>query len=124
MKLRLRENSVRLRLLQSEIKLLKESGSVSENITFGNTQILTYRLQISAEGRAISAKFQDNQIIVEIPSESAENWINSEQVELKNEQNSNAGKPLSILIEKDFVCIDRPLDSDNADAFPHPKLNC
>ena len=31
---------------------------------------------------------------------------------------------LKITVEKDFVCVERPLDEDNKDAFPHPKMNC
>ncbi|MGC2234856.1 MAG: hypothetical protein WA584_01675 [Pyrinomonadaceae bacterium] len=124
MKLRLRENSLRLRLLQSEIKLLKESGSVSETISFGASQILIYRLQISLEARAISAYFQNNEIIVEIPFQMANNWINTEEVGLKFKQKIADETHLSILIEKDFVCVERPFDADNKDAFPHPTAKC
>lgn len=124
MKLRLRDNSLRLRLLQSEVTRLKETGSVSETIKFGASQILIYRLQISLDAQAISAHFQNNEIIVEIPIDIAGRWVNSEQVGLKAEQTVGDGKALSILIEKDFVCIDRPLDADNKDAFPHPKIKC
>lgn len=123
MKLRLRENSIRLRLLQSEIKLLKESGAVSETITFGESQILIYRLQIS-DVPEIKASCRDNKIIVEIPVQTANIWINSEQVGLQFNQNIADAKLLSILIEKDFVCTERPMDADNKDAFPHPKMNC
>lgn len=120
MKLRLRKNSIRLRLLQSEIKLLKESGSVSETITFAPGQILFYNLQISENAQFISAHFLNNQIIVEIPFEIAQNWINTETIGIKIDTRES----LTILIEKDFVCIERPSDADNADAFPHPKLKC
>lgn len=124
MKLRLRENSIRLRLLQSEVKNLKENNSVSEKITFGKSQILSYRVQVSDKAKAISASFQSDEIIVEIPREIADNWINTALVGLKTEQEVDDGMTLSILIEKDFVCIERPADADNADAFPHPKMNC
>jgi hypothetical protein len=124
MKLRLRENSIRLRLLQSEVKNLKEGGSVSEAIAFGKSQILVYRLQVSDKARAISASFQNDEITIEIPREIADDWINTAQVGLQTEQQIDDGKPLSVLIEKDFVCIERPADADNADAFPHPKMKC
>jgi hypothetical protein len=124
MKLRLRENSIRLRLLQGEVKNLSESGSISETITFGNSQILVYRLQISETAQTISASFQNGEIIVQIPRETADNWINTVQVGLQTEQEIDGGKLLTILIEKDFVCVERPTDADNADAFPHPKMNC
>lgn len=124
MKLRLRENSIRLRLLQGEVKTLNESGSISEKITFGASQILVYRLKISDEAQAISASFERDEITVEIPRATANDWINTAQIGLQIEQFIDDKKSLSILIEKDFVCIERPADADNADAFPHPNLKC
>ena len=124
MKLRLRENSIRLRLLQGEVKTLKEGGSISEKITFGASQILVYRLQISDSAQAISACFQRGEINVEIPRKTADDWIDTAQIGLQAKQLIDDKKSLSILIEKDFVCVERPLDADNADAFPHPNVKC
>jgi hypothetical protein len=124
MKLRLRENSIRLRLLQSEIKQLQENGFVTERIQFASSQILIYKLQISDEIKEISAQFQANEITIKIPQIEAENWINTNQVGLQKEQKIDDEQTLQILIEKDFVCLDRPMDEDNLDAFPHPKMKC
>ena len=126
MKLRLRENSIRLRLLQSEVIQLREIGDVSETIIFGidPTETLTYSLRISAEASEISAQIIDNQIKIFLPLLTAENWANSNEVGLYAEQKISNLAVLKIIIEKDFVCIDRPLDADNVDAFPHPKMKC
>jgi hypothetical protein len=124
MKLRLRENSIRLRLLQSEVEKLKTTGSVKEEITFGKLQKLIYHIKISENAKTISAFFEAGEIIVEIPSEPARNWIDSEQISLKAEQFVEDEATLSILIEKDFVCVERPFDEDNKGAFPHPKTKC
>jgi hypothetical protein len=124
MKLRLRENSLRLRLLQSEVRDLQENGFVAETISFGPAQALIYRLQISDEAPLLAAVFQNAAIIVEIPRAEAQKWIGTGQIGLRGEQMSGGAKPLSILIEKDFVCVERPADADNADAFPHPNMQC
>lgn len=124
MKLRLRENSIRLRLLQSEIKKLQENGIVSEKIQFANSQILTYTLKISNDAKEISAVFAGAEITVEIPFEAARKWIQTTLVRLEYEQKIENNLTLRILLEKDFVCLERPLDADNADAFPHPKIEC
>lgn len=124
MKLRLRENSIRLRLLQSEIKILGESSFVSETISFAPTQKLVYLLKISETANEIFARFADGEITIEIPVETAKNWIDTDLIGLDNEQKINGEKKLKILIEKDFVCVERPLDADNKDAFLHPKMNC
>ena len=126
MKLRLRENSIRLRLLQSEVIQLRKIGNVSETIVFGinPTETLAYSLRTSAETTEISAQIIDNQIKIFLPLLTAENWANSNEVGLYAEQKISDLAVLKIIIEKDFVCIDRPLDADNADAFPHPKMKC
>ena len=126
MKLRLRENSIRLRLLQSEVIQLRKIGDVSETIVFGidPTDNLTYSLRISAEASEISAHKTDNQIEIFLPLLRAENWADSTEVGLYSEQEVGDLATLKIIIEKDFVCVDRPLDADNIDAFPHPKLKC
>ena len=124
MKLRLRENSIRLRLLQSEITKLAGFGEVTEKITFSLSQTLSYSVKVSAQNSEISAKFNASEITIFIPLETAKNWIETNLVGLEKEQNIDDVKSLKILIEKDFVCVDRPMDADNLDAFPHPKMKC
>lgn len=126
MKLRLRENSIRLRLLQREITQLREIGNVSERIIFGvnPTETLTYSVRVSGEAEKVFAQMLDNQIEVFLPVKLAENWMNTEEVGLYQTQDIGDLGELNIIIEKDFICVDRPFDEDNKDAFPHPKMNC
>jgi len=124
MKLRLRENSIRLRLLQTEVEQFRKNGSVSERIRFSQFQVLTYTLKISDDAAEISACCEDEEIIVVVPSDAARDWTETNLVGLEREQKINETLTLKISIEKDFVCLERPLDADNADAFPHPKANC
>ena len=126
MKLRLRENSIRLRLLQTEITQLREIGNVSERIIFGAnpTETLTYSLRVSGETEKIYAQMIDNQIEIFLPIKTAENWADTEEVGLYETQNIGDLGELNIIVEKDFVCVDRPFDEDNKDAFPHPKMKC
>ena len=126
MKLRLRENSIRLRLLQTEVKQLRESGNVSERIIFGTspTETLTYSVRISPDAEKIYARMLDNQIEIFLPVSVAENWADSNEVGLYAVQAIGDLGELKITIEKDFVCVERPGDADNKDAFPHPKIKC
>jgi len=124
MKLRLRENSIRLRLLQSEIRQLGESGRVSEKILFAPLQTLNYSVIIADETKEITASFQNGDVTVEIPKVLADEWIETGQIGLENEQIINENLNLKIILEKDFSCPERPLDADNADAFQNPKSSC
>ncbi len=126
MKLRLRENSIRLRLLQNEVRQLRETGNLSERITFGvnPTETLTYTLRISSEAEKIFAQMMNNQIEIFLPINVAENWATTNEVGLYETQKIGDLSELQIIVEKDFVCVDRPLDEDNKDALPHPKIKC
>ena len=133
MKLRIRGNSLRLRLLRGEVEQFGRAGRVSETIRFGASPAaqLTYVLEFDRQAQNITAHFADNQITVKIPDAVARNWIESDEVTLKSEQpigngaqNDAPENNLKILIEKDFVCLDRKDDPDNHDAFPHPTGKC
>lgn len=126
MKLRLRENSIRLRLLQSEVVQLREIGNVSETIVFGinPAENLTYSLRVSEDADEISAQMTDNQIEVFLPLNASEIWADTNEIGLYAEQKIGDLTTLKIIVEKDFVCVERPTDADNKDAFPHPKTKC
>lgn len=120
MKLRIRGNSIRLRLLKSEVARLAESGEVSESTDFGGGAKLTYRLIVDSQAGDVAASFASGVISVNLPAAVAEEWAaNDEQVGIEAEIDG-----LSILIEKDFACLTREDDPDNLDAFPNPELVC
>ncbi len=125
MKIRIRGNSIRLRLLQSEVKQLGTGGKVSETIHFGllENENLKYTLQVSPKATEILAGFCKNEICVTLPESLAANWIETDEVSLESEKDLGGNK-LLILIEKDFVCLTRKDDPDNLDAFPNPDIDC
>jgi hypothetical protein len=123
MKLRIKGNSLRLRLLRSEVESLAATGRVSEEIILG-TAVLTYTMSVSA-GEKVAVHFAANEIVVSLPETVARNWMQTDEVSIEAEQPAGPnGNVLSILIEKDFECIGRPDDPDRADAYPNPELTC
>lgn len=126
MKLRLRKNSIRLRLLQTEVRQLRETGNVSEEIAFGAgpAETLVYALRVSGEAEKIHAQMMAGQIEIFLPIKEAELWADTDEVGLYGIQDIGDLDELKIAVEKDFVCADRPGDEDNKDAFPHPKMKC
>ena len=102
MKLRLRKNSIRLRLSPNDISRLSESGTVSEKIQFNQTQTLKYTVKISHETNDISVDFADAEIVAAIPFDTARNWTDTELIGLEHEQKIDDKLMLKITIEKDF----------------------
>ena len=123
MKLRIRGNSIRLRLLRGEVAEFASTGTLRETINFGASN-LTYILQIADGANDLSANFADGEIVVSVPTATARKWTETETVSLTGEQKNADGEFLKILIEKDFVCLDRIGDEDNRDAYPNTSHKC
>ncbi|MFO7566168.1 MAG: hypothetical protein R6X02_26215 [Enhygromyxa sp.] len=113
MKLRIRGDSLRLRLTRGEVLQLRETGSVVETVHFG-TRELHYELR-SAEVDAPVARFDGARIEVSFPREQARAWAEGDAVGISAEHEG-----LALLIEKDFRCLAPREGEDDDDAFPHP----
>jgi len=124
MKLRIRENTIRLRLKRSEVEQLALGRSIVEQTCFPES-VLTYRLEASTDGRA-SASFDGGNLEIRLPAPEIVQWAKNDQVSLIAEQPLGDSDALSLLIEKDFACLspgDHRLCEDDADTFPHPEAS-
>ena len=121
MKLRIKGNSLRLRISPSEMEQLLQSGRVEETIYFSveSDARLTYALEHSAQVEAMTVRYRPQEVTVLISSREATNWAEGKDVGLYGATASGHG-PLELSIEKDFACLDKE-QAENADTFPHPK---
>jgi len=118
MKLRIQENSLRLRLTQKEIADLRKRGCVESFIAFPSGTALTYRLEDSPYAESISVTFDGRKIQLNIPTLLLTDWVEGDQLSI--ETPSHTG--VHVLVEKDFKCLHRPEDQD-PDAYPHPLMS-
>ncbi len=114
MKLRLRHNSVRLRLTQGEVAQLRDTGVVEEYIEFAEAQRFTYRIRSGVEFSALACEYRGGDLSLSVPRTMVIAWADSPQVGMV------ADGPLRIAIEKDFRCLDTSHPEENADTFPNP----
>src|SRR3954451_14379732 len=121
MKLRLRHNSIRFRLGQSEVQHLETGEPCRELILFPGNQRLEYILEPSA-GMKIAASFESSVIRITIPQPELFGWCQSDQVGLSAELTAGDGLVLRILIEKDFRCLDGEVSEDQSDTFENPAV--
>jgi Family of unknown function (DUF7009) len=119
-KLRVRGDTLRLRLVRSELDELVRTGAVADTIRFPLGRSLTYRLQVDP-GADWSAVLDEQGIRVGIPREEASRWFRPDQVGCKSEVSLQGGGTLSLLIEKDFPCLVERPGEDDSDAFPRPE---
>lgn len=122
MKLRVKNNSVRLRLTRGEVARFNDSGRVEEAIEFGIEphQRFVYALEFGAETETTRAIFENNRITVFVPKTQAEKWTQTARIGIETEQTIGGGKTLRILIEKDFACLEPRAGDEDADTYSHP----
>jgi hypothetical protein len=118
MKLRLHGNSLRLRLSQADVAQFSKTGYVEESIEFAPGSSLCYILESSSKITTPRAVFQNSELRVQISCAASKEWATTDRVGISGEQSLANGKPLSILIEKDFKCMHA--DESDTDAYPNP----
>ena len=119
MKLRIRDNSVRLRLTRAEVDRLRDDGLVSARTGFPGGREFEYIVESSPASVKPAAFLSECVITVRLPETAVLAWANSEQVSIREEQLLDDGK-LTILVEKDFACLAPREGEDESDMFPHP----
>ena len=121
MKLRIRDNSIRVRLTRGEVDALRDNGVVSARTGFPGSREFQYGVESSPASVIPGAFFSDNVVTVRLPETTVLAWANSEQVSIAGEQRLDDGEHLMILVEKDFACLAPREGEDEADMFAHPE---
>jgi len=122
MKMRIKGNSIRLRLSRTEAEAVAAGRAVRETTAFPGGATLSYVLEPSPRAPALSATFLDHQVIVAVPLAEALAWAGGTAVALQGRIPTPAGE-LSLLVEKDFTCL-KPRQherEDESDLFPNPN---
>ncbi len=122
MKIRIKGNSIRLRLTQTEVANFANNGYLEEHTEFGNSTF-TYALANDAEVLNLSAKMEGAKITMQVPPDLAKNWTSTNEVGFQHKLSLNNGKELFLLVEKDFVCLDNTFE-DQSDNYPNPNAHC
>lgn len=123
MKLRIRGNSLRLRLTRSEVDQFALTGRFADQISFGGEQSLVYAIE-KTDTATVSAVFDDGEITVFVPAQIADNWVNTDEVGFEAAKLIGDRNELKLLIEKDFACLTSRSGEETDDNFPHPKTTC
>ena len=115
MKLRLKGNSVRLRLTPSDITALCDHGVVEESADFGGGDLLTYWLQSADSPGPVRATFSNGTVAVIVSAETVRKWADSDEVGIYAQSGA-----LAVSVEKDLRCSSRPDGDPQPAACVHP----
>ena len=123
MKLRIKGNSLRVRVTPSEVEQLLRDGVIREHVQFtaNPKDRLTYSVISSLSRRTTTAAYQPGDITVSVPEIELKKWARNEEVGVYADVALGDDQRLSVSLEKDFACLDRS-DADNEDTFPNPNL--
>ncbi len=120
MKIRIKNNSIRLRLTKTEVDMFAKMGKFTATTQFG-TKTLTYALKAKPNISEVEADFVGDGIVVYFPEAASKTWAKSNRVGYDNNVDWNDETKLSVLVEKDFTCLDNTIE-DQSDNYPNPKL--
>ncbi|MEQ9300010.1 MAG: hypothetical protein RIF33_15660 [Cyclobacteriaceae bacterium] len=115
MKLRISNQSLRLRINQDDLVQLTATGRLEEQ--FGNNAVGSWRYTLAShKSKQIEIKIGSNDITIFIPQANVAEWNDTDRVSFER---SVSG--LRILLEKDFQCLtDRPGENESLN-FENPK---
>ena len=116
MKLRIKGNSLRLRVSQTDMAALLRDGRVAETIRFAAAEdaSLTYAIEVRDVGQAIGMEYRERTVTVVLSRAAVRRWAGSDDVGVYGD-----AEGVTLLVEKDFACLDGN-DPVDADAFPNP----
>jgi len=127
MKIRMKGNSLRLRVSRSELARLLAGDCVEETIHFAPqaSAKFTYALQQESSAKSPTVHYTGSRVSFLLPADQAYVWAATDQVGIAEEISLGTFGSLALLIEKDFACLDRS-DEDNRDSFsnPHADATC
>jgi hypothetical protein len=122
MKVRIQKNSIRFRLKEPEVNHFQQTGKVSEVLEFGTDaeNKLTFTLQAFDEHN-LAVQYKGNTTTIFVPSTLADQWTTTDLVGFDGRIDTGKGRTISILVEKDFVCMDGR-EEDNVGSYPNPLM--
>ena len=125
MKLRLLNDSIRLRLSRSEVAAADKEGVVEGHTRFPDGSIFTFALEALEKRSGASASYARDRMVVKLPAPEISAWASDDAaVSLHGELELPDGGSLKLLVEKDFQCVTPRGDEDQSDLFANPDSGC
>jgi hypothetical protein len=121
MKMRIKGNSLRLRVARSELARLEAGECVAELTRLGPSQddVLSYSLKGDETAAEVTVNYESGRIAVLLPVAGLRAWAGSDEVGIHALLNVGDGNSLEVSVEKDYACLDRGAE-DNEDTFANP----
>jgi len=118
-KIRILDDSIRLRLTRGEVERVGKGEVVEGSTHFPGGARFRYALE-RGDVDAPGARFEDGRIAVVLPHAAAQAWADGSDVGIEARPAVDGEQSLRLLIEKDFKCLAPRDGEEDTDAFEHP----
>jgi hypothetical protein len=119
MKLRIEDNTIRIRLSQPEILALMEKNSVKMTTPFPGSTLKT-EVQLT-EREEIECTYSNDRIGLLLPISFLSKWESDEKIGFETRLPLENGGELLILVEKDFKRLVNKKQIDESNLYRNPK---
>ncbi|MEO6729575.1 MAG: hypothetical protein ABIN01_00015 [Ferruginibacter sp.] len=119
MKIRIKGNSLRIRVSKSEVEKLASIGYLEEQTCFVDNALI-YALQVKPNGDELSADFINGKITMYVPDALVKDWPVNDITGFNAKMPTSTPGSLILLLEKDFICLDTTAE-DQSDNYQNPK---
>jgi hypothetical protein len=121
MKLRIKGNSLRLRVSRSELAHFQAGGRIEETIRFAAAPeaMLTYALESAVQVSPVRVRYGFHDVTVILSQDQMRIWEAESEVGVYSNLDIGSAGSLDVIVEKDFACLDRS-DEQNRDTFANP----
>ena len=116
MKLRIKGNTLRIRLSVTEVDMLANGKPVKEETNFPSSTLSCSVIP----GESNSADFDNKTVLISLKRAAIETWAESTEVSISGNIPIGQNNILSILVEKDFKCLTVRLE-DESELYPNPN---
>ncbi|WP_263355200.1 DUF7009 family protein [Acidicapsa acidisoli] len=122
MKLRIKGNSLRFRLRQTELAALVDAGHIEETVYLGSepNARMTYALEHQPSLGCTTLRYHAPELTIVLATENVRAWAETKEVGIYAMIDLGAHGSLEVAVEKDYACLDLS-DGDNIDTFPNPN---
>lgn len=121
MKLRIKGDTLRLRLSQDDITQLKTHNRLEAVCRFSPTSSLIYQIISSQE--LTQADLADHHIVVMLTKDQIATLTNDEEAGISAVVDNGHPEGLKILVEKDYQCLIPRAHEDESNLYPNPLSN-
>lgn len=102
MKLRLEKGVIKIRLKPEEIEELKNENFLSEELYIKDENRFGYSVKVSEDTDICLIKFDKSGLLVIVPEEKVNNWMNSNQIGIKETIITDKGEYIVLTLEEDL----------------------